>query len=214
VGRIALSVLFLAPFGRCVFLFRSGLRSAGGHTPDRMPESPFFAGWTSCPRCRHELEREEKAVRCPSCGLCVYANPAPTASALVLDDEGRVLLARRSGDPGAGLWDLVGGFVEEGEDPLGALHREVREETGLEIEPVEFLGGYSDRYGEGGIYTLNLYWTARIAAGRVEIDDDELAEVAWFAPDELPEDGEFAFANTLRALAAWRSGLRSAGPKK
>jgi 8-oxo-dGTP diphosphatase len=143
-------------------------------------------------------------VRCPSCGLAVYANPAPTASAILVDDAGRVLLARRSGDPGAGLWDLVGGFVEEGEDALAGLHREVREETALEIEPLEFLGAYPDRYGEDGIYTLNLYWTARIAGGELALDD-ELTEVAWFDPDELPAEDEFAFANTLHALADWKA---------
>jgi 8-oxo-dGTP diphosphatase len=179
-----------------------------------MTESPLFAGWRTCPRCGHELAREHRSVECPNCGLAVYANPAPTASAIVVDEEGRVLLARRSGDPGAGLWDLLGGFIEEGEDALAALHREIREETALEIEPLEFLGGYPDRYGEDGIYTLNLYWSARIVGGELEIDDDELSEVAWFAHDELPSEEEFAFANTVQALADWKTGLRSMDSRK
>jgi 8-oxo-dGTP diphosphatase len=153
-------------------------------------------------------------VSCPSCGLSVHANPAPTASAIVQDAEGRVLLARRTGDPGAGLWDLLGGFIEEGEEALAALRRELREETALEIEPLEFLGGYPDRYGDGGIFTLNLYWTARIAGGQLEIDEDELAEVAWFAPHELPAEDEFAFENTVRALSDWKSRLGSAGAER
>jgi 8-oxo-dGTP diphosphatase len=173
-----------------------------------MGESPLLAGWKSCPRCRHELEREERSVHCPNCGLTVYANPAPAASALVLDDEGRVLLARRAQDPGAGLWDLLGGFVDEGEEPIAALTRELREETGLAIEPDEFLGGYPDRYGDDGIYTLNLYWTARIRGGELALDD-ELQEVAWFAPDELPTPEEFAFRNTIEALQDWEKSLRS-----
>jgi ADP-ribose pyrophosphatase YjhB (NUDIX family) len=173
-----------------------------------MGDSPLFAGWRRCPRCNHELAREEKSVRCPSCGLTVYANPAPTASALVLDDDARVLLARRGGEPGAGLWDLLGGFVEEGEAPLAALRREITEETALEIEPLEFVGGYPDRYGEDGIYTLNFYWTARITRGELELDD-ELADVAWFRPDELPDPSEFAFRNTVAALADWKAWLGS-----
>jgi ADP-ribose pyrophosphatase YjhB (NUDIX family) len=139
----------------------------------------------------------------------VYATPAPTASALVLDEGGRVLLARRAGDPGADLWDLLGGFVEEGEEPLAALRREVAEETGLEIEPVGYLGGYPDRYGEGGIYTLNFYWTARITGGEFGLDDDELAEVRWFGPAELPDPSEFAFRNTVQALQDWKASLGS-----
>ena len=54
-------------------------------TLDGMGESPLLAGWKSCPRCGHELEREERSVHCPNCRLAVYANPAPTARALVLD---------------------------------------------------------------------------------------------------------------------------------
>jgi 8-oxo-dGTP diphosphatase len=171
-----------------------------------MAESPLLAEWKSCPRCGHELEHEERSVHCPNCGLTVYANPAPTASALILDDEGSVLLARRAGDPGAGLWDLLGGFIEEGEEPLAALRREIEEETALRIEPGEFLGGYPDRYGDEGIYTLNLYWLARIAGGELELDE-ELAEVAWFVPEELPAPSEFAFRNTLEALGDWKAHL-------
>lgn len=182
---------------------------AGGHMLDRMGESPLLAAWTTCPRCRHELDREEKSVRCPACGLVVYANPAPTASAIIVDAAGRVLLARRAGDPGAGLWDLTGGFIDEGEDPLAALRREVREELSVEIEPGEYLGGYPDRYGDGGIYTLNLYWSARLTGGEIQVDESELKEVAWFRADELPGPAEFAFANTVQALDDWRSRVGS-----
>ena len=147
-------------------------------------------------------------MHCTNCGLTVYANPAPTASALVLDEEGRVLLARRGADPGAGLWDLLGGFIEEGEEPLAALRREIEEETALKIEPGEFLGGYPDRYGDEGLYTLNLYWMAQISGGELELDE-ELAEVGWFGPEELPESSHFAFRNTLEALRDWRAQLGS-----
>jgi 8-oxo-dGTP diphosphatase len=177
---------------------------------DAMAESPLFAGWRTCPRCNAELERERRSVHCPSCGLTVYANPAPTASAILLDDEGNVLLARRGAEPGAGLWDLLGGFIDEGEEPLAALRRELEEEVSLEIEPLEYLGGYPDRYGEDGIYTLNLYWTARITGGELDLDE-EISEVAWFAPDELPDDSEFAFRNTVEALGDWRARTES-GP--
>ncbi len=152
-------------------------------------------------------------MHCRSCGLAAYANPAPTASAVVVDDQGRVLLARRADEPGAGLWDLLGGFIGEGEDPLVALRRELEEETSLAIEPLEYLGGYPDRYGEGGIYTLNLYWIARISGGELQLDD-EISEVAWFAQDELPDESEFAFRNTVEALADWRARVGSGAPQK
>jgi 8-oxo-dGTP diphosphatase len=177
-----------------------------------MAASPL--DWETCPRCRHGLEQDVKSVRCPACGLVVYANPAPTASAVILDDAGRVLLARRAVDPGAGLWDLIGGFIDEGEDPLDALRREVREELSAEVEPLGYLGAYPDRYGEEGVYTLNFYWAARLTGEELRVDEEELEEVAWFAAEALPGPAEFAFANTVQALDDWRAEVGSDGDTK
>jgi ADP-ribose pyrophosphatase YjhB (NUDIX family) len=142
-------------------------------------------------------------VRCPACGLVVYANPAPAVCALVVDAKGRVLLGRRADEPSAGKWDILGGFMDEFEQPLDALRRELREETGLEVEPVRFVGAVSDRYGETGNATLTLCWTARVVSGEPEPADD-VVELRWFPPDELPPSKELAFSNTSSLLALWR----------
>lgn len=160
-------------------------------------------GWISCPRCQTELERLEGAVRCPACGLVAYARPSPAVCGLVLDDEGRVLLGRRAHEPVAGTWDILGGFMDEWEQPLDTLRRELREETGLEIEPLRFVGAVSDRYGPDGNATLNLCWTARIVSGELTPADD-VSELRWFAPDRLPRAEELAFPNTVQLLALWR----------
>jgi 8-oxo-dGTP diphosphatase len=161
--------------------------------------------WRLCPRCGAELEHGRGKVECPDCELVVHANPAPTASAIVLDDNGRILLAKRAGEPGAGKWDILGGFIEEGEEALETLRRELKEETALEIEPEQFLGGFPDRYGDGGVFTVNFYWTARIRSGEPTPGDD-VTEVRWFDPDALPAPEEFAFANTVEVLNAWIGG--------
>jgi ADP-ribose pyrophosphatase YjhB (NUDIX family) len=165
-----------------------------------MATSAELEEWRACPRCGTGLEHAERSVSCPSCGLVEYANPAPTASAVVRDDDGRILLARRAADPGAGLWDLLGGFMDEGEEPLGALRRELREETGLDVEPGEFLGALPDRYGDEGAWTVNFYWAARLGPGEPQPADD-VAELAWFSADALPPREQFAFANTVELLA-------------
>jgi ADP-ribose pyrophosphatase YjhB (NUDIX family) len=164
-----------------------------------MATSAQLAQWRSCPRCEAPLDHAERSVRCPSCGLEEYANPAPTVSAVIRDGDGRILLARRAVEPGAGLWDLLGGFMDEGEAPGDALRRELREETGLEVEPGEYLGGIPDRYGEDGNFTVNFYWAAALAAGEPRPADD-VAELAWFPDDDLPPRAEFAFANTVELL--------------
>jgi mutator protein MutT len=57
----------------------------------------------------------------------------------VIVDEGRVLLAQRGHEPGLGRWSIPGGLIEVGESLSEAVVREVREETGLEVEPVELV---------------------------------------------------------------------------
>jgi 8-oxo-dGTP diphosphatase len=164
-----------------------------------------LAGWTFCPRCRSELARESHRVECPSCGFVAYANPKPTATAVCVDEHGRVLLTRRAVEPEIGSWDLPGGFVDEDEHPLETLRRELREETNLEVEPLEFLGVWIDAYGGDSTAesTLNLFWTARVIGGDPRPADD-VAELRWFPADGLPPDEELAFSCVALALAAWR----------
>ena len=163
-------------------------------------------GWKFCPRCSAPVRRAAGRAECDACGFVAYANSAPTASAVLVDERGRVLLARRAVEPELGKWDLPGGFLEEGEEPLAGLRRELREETGLDVEPLSFLGAWVDRYGdgEGAISTLNLYWLAR-AAGEPRAADD-VAEFRWFGAGDLPE---LAFRVNALVLEAWQ---RAAAP--
>jgi ADP-ribose pyrophosphatase YjhB (NUDIX family) len=162
--------------------------------------------WRHCPRCGAGLEHDHERVDCPACGFVAHSNSEPTSSGLVTDDEGRLMLVRRARDPHGGTWDLPGGFLEEAEHPLDTLRRELREETGLDVEPDDFFGAWLDRYGEEGDgtpTTLNLYWTAHVTGGRPQPGDDA-AEIRWFASDELPADNEIGFANVREVLRAWR----------
>ena len=158
-------------------------------------------GWTFCPLCRTGLERAEGVVRCPSCGFEAWAHSVPATQALV-EQDGRVLLGRRAFDPSAGLWDLPGGFLNEGERPLDGLRRELREETGLEIEATEFVGTRIEDYT--GRKVLALTWVVRVVAGEAVAADD-LVELRWFAPDELPSPDELAFPTFVEILSLWRA---------
>jgi 8-oxo-dGTP diphosphatase len=153
--------------------------------------------WRFCPRCGEAIEKNEGAARCVACGFRAWAKPAPGTEAVILDATGRVLLGRRAFDPGAGRWDLPGGFLEEHEDPLGALHREVGEETGLEIAPQAFVGFYLEPYANRTV--LCITWVARVIGGEERAGDD-LAELRWFSRGELPLD-ELAFSHYRQALS-------------
>jgi ADP-ribose pyrophosphatase YjhB (NUDIX family) len=161
--------------------------------------------WRFCPRCAAELTHERERVDCLSCGFVAHSNCEPTACALVVDGDGRLLLVRRAHDPYGRTWDLPGGFLEENEHPLAALRRELLEETGLEVEPLEFVGAMLDRYGDGhdAATTLNLYWTAEVVGGDPRAGDDA-AELRWFPRDHLPPDDEIGFPNVRQVLRAWK----------
>jgi ADP-ribose pyrophosphatase YjhB (NUDIX family) len=154
-------------------------------------------GWRFCPICGEAIEKVEDRAECRACGYVGYANPVPAVEAVCLDPQGRVLLGRRALDPGAGLWDLPGGFLHENEHPLDALRREIREETALEIEPTKFLGHWLEPYD--GRIVLSLAWTVR-TTGEARAGDD-LVEVRWFEPSELPVPDELAFTQHPAVLS-------------
>jgi 8-oxo-dGTP pyrophosphatase MutT (NUDIX family) len=112
--------------------------------------------------------------------------------AAVIFDEGRVLLQRRDD---TGRWGLPGGGVEPGESVRQALIREVREETGLEVEPLRLIGVYSDplhhqivTYPDGNVvHYVSSVFECVVRAGALECGEESL-ELDWFDPERLPED--------------------------
>jgi ADP-ribose pyrophosphatase YjhB (NUDIX family) len=159
-----------------------------------------------CPDCGARLEPPEGPSEqlvsqvCGSCGAEHFRNAKPCAGAIVVRN-GRVLLGRRAVEPALGLWDIPGGFLNPWELPAAAAAREVLEETGLEVRLSGLLTVAIDTYHDRD-YTLNVYYLAEPISGQ-EHPADDLAELRWFAPDELPQD--LAFAHCAEVLAAWRA---------
>ncbi len=166
------------------------------------------ADWVHCPRCAGDLRRGPvegaERLHCPACGLVVYENPAPTATAIVIGQAGEIMLTRRAIEPFLGMWDLPGGFIHINEDPVDAVRRELLEETGLEIEVTGYLGTFPDSYGDAG-FTLNLYYTAVVRSG-TPVAADDVSEIGWFAPDALPPSDQIAFRNGVQALELYLRG--------
>ncbi len=119
-----------------------------------------------------------------------------------------MLLGRRTVDPGAGLWDIPGGFLDEGEDPIGGLRREFVEETGLTVEVDTFLGIWIETYGTRFVHCAT--WIVRPTGGRLTPGDD-LAHVEWFDADRLPASADFAFPTHAEILGVWSGGRQSGG---
>ena len=113
--------------------------------------------------------------------------PYLAVSAAIFRD-GRVLVVRRARPPSPGLYSLPGGGVELGETLEAAAVREVREETGLEIEPVA-LAGYRqmiarDAHGRIERHFVILPFAARWVGGEIALNE-ELSEAKWLLPSDL-----------------------------
>jgi len=120
-------------------------------------------------------------------GRSYPSRPVLAVSAAIIRD-GKVLIVRRARPPALGVFTLPGGGVEAGETLHEAIIREVREETGLTIEPLG-LAGYRevigrDRDGKVERHFVILPFAARWVAGDVALNE-ELAEAQWLLPADL-----------------------------
>jgi len=160
-----------------------------------LPSTPdagdFWPGeFTFCPRCAGRLVPAVRSGRnrmtCPACGWVHYRNPGVGAAVLVRDDDGRVLLVRRSArSTKAGLWCIPCGYVDYGEDVAAAAAREMLEETGLLVEidgPVYVRSNFHDP----ARLTVGVWFSAAVVGGTLAAGDDA-DDAAWFHLDELPE---------------------------
>ena len=111
----------------------------------------------------------------------------PGASAVVLDEAGRILLHRRDDNE---LWSIPGGGMEVGERIADTVVREVRQETALEVEPEAIVGIYSNphhvvEYSDGEVrQQFSVCFACRLVGGELATSDESL-EVGFFTPAEI-----------------------------
>ncbi|MDB5313165.1 MAG: hydrolase [Gemmataceae bacterium] len=118
-----------------------------------------------------------------------YPRPALTVDLVLATREPRprVLLIRRKKDPFAGSWALPGGFVDENEKLADAARRELKEETGLEVDEIEQLYTAGDPNRDPRGWTVSVVYLARVTAAELSpIAADDASEVSWFRLDKLP----------------------------
>lgn len=154
-----------------------------------------------CPLCggafaQATVEGRTRLV-CEACRHVHYANPASAAAGVVFDEAGRILLVRRAIAPHRGSWALPAGYQEVDESPAATVVREVREESGLEVEvgPLFDLLFVTDNPAKP---TNLAVFLCRARSGALAAGDDA-SEARFFDLDALPDD--IGFDNRARILA-------------
>ncbi len=106
----------------------------------------------------------------------------------IIADRGRVVLVERGREPHRGAWSLPGGVVEVGESLKEAVRREVREETGLEVEPVSVVEVFErilrDAEGRTEYHYVLIDYLCRPVGGDLKAGDDA-ARAVWAPRSEL-----------------------------
>jgi NAD+ diphosphatase len=136
-----------------------------------------------CGRCGQPMRQRthERAKECAACGYVAYPRISPAM--MVLVTRGReLLLARANRFPGA-MFSALAGFVEAGETIEDCVHREVREEVGLDVANLRYFASQSWSFP----HSLMIAYTADYAGGEIAPDPSEIADARWFRPDALPD---------------------------
>ncbi|TXS46458.1 NUDIX domain-containing protein [Streptomyces sp. uw30] len=126
----------------------------------------------------------------------------PGISAVVFDDEGRVLLGQRADNH---KWTVITGIPDPGEQPAACAVREVYEETGIRCVPERVVLVRSSRevtYPNGDqCQFMDITLRCRAVGGEARVNDDESVQVGWYDVDALPQMDEGQLFRIKQALA-------------
>ncbi|MBN2485867.1 MAG: NUDIX domain-containing protein [Bacteroidales bacterium] len=160
-----------------------------------------------CPNCKSNRVAFDRVKKysCATCGWVFFQNTA-AAVAGILEFDGKILAVERNREPGCGLLDFPGGFVDPDESAEEALIREIKEELGVEIEDIRYLCSAPNdyRYKEIDYTTCDIFFTAKLPTNVFIVEHSEIAGYKWLRPEELDPAG-FAFKSMRRAIQSYKN---------
>ena len=165
-----------------------------------------------CPKCGVAVLRMvgAKLLRCEACGFELYLNAAAAVAGLIVDPQGRLLITVRGKDPGKGQWDLPGGFADPGESAEEALQREVREEVGLEVTAMRYIGSFPNTYEYMAVRysTMDMGFLCQVEdISQAGARESDIEAILFKHPDEI-DPGRFAFGSLARLVGLYLAGAR------
>jgi ADP-ribose pyrophosphatase YjhB (NUDIX family) len=162
-----------------------------------------------CPVCGESLEPrlikagERERLVCRRCEFVFYVDPKVAVGTIIDAGDARVVLIKRSIEPGYGKWVFPGGYVDRGEQIEAAAVREAREECGLDVR----IEGLVNIYSYAGRTPIIIVYAATAVGGSL-VAADEALDAKAFESSAIPWD-ELAFRSTKEALEDYLAGVRT-----
>lgn len=166
-----------------------------------------------CPVCSTKFEKKkvglEQDIRnvCPKCDYVMYVNSSPTSNAVILNSENELLLTKRAIKPAIGKWDFAGGFLNNNENPVDGLKREIKEELGVDCTVGDFVNVHVSLFPSlWREAALNMYYYVKLKKGKI-IAMSDVAEVRWFPVNEIKES-MMSYAGNWKIVQQVKKSLR------
>ena len=162
-----------------------------------------------CPVCgsKHFEVNNFKSKQCQDCGFTYYANPSAATAALIINKCNELLVVRRAKEPAKGTLDLPGGFVDMGETVEEGMRREIKEETGLEVNDIRYLFSSPNlyMYSGMGIHTIDMVYLVPLDNGTIDVQaSDDAAEAIWI-PINKVNPADFGLTSIRNAVTRFLS---------
>ena len=142
-----------------------------------------------CPVCGKEgfAVNNVKSKKCDGCGFVLYFNAISATVAVIMNEKGEILVARRAKEPARGTLDLPGGFVDSFETAEEAVAREVLEESGMRVTGVKYLFSLPNKYIYSGFeeHTLDLFFLCRTESAGLPVANDDVSELLWMPVENV-----------------------------
>jgi 8-oxo-dGTP diphosphatase len=129
-----------------------------------------------------------------------------TATAIIPFPPDKILLFKRRTLPFTGYWALLGGRVDPGETVEQTIVREVKEETGLDVEIVRKIGEYHEQGVQDGV-EYDYYpacFLVKTLSGEIKKQESEIEEIKLFSLNAVPAVLAFEYAQMIKDFVTWQ----------